>query len=329
MGKDYYQVLELKKGATEDELKKAYRKLALKFHPDKNKSPGAEDKFKEIAEAYEVLSDQKKRDIYDKYGEDGLKGNLPPTPGPTRPGKASKGPGPGPGPSFTYKYHGNPHDTFRMFFGDEDPFATFFVSQDTGRGPSGTTFILHNDNMMGPGMGMMGPGMGPMGIDHDPFSDFMAHIVGQNAPRQNAPRQNTPRVRQNTPRQNAPRQNTGCCSPSTNPQDPPVVFDLKVSLEDVYKGTTKRMKITRKVINPDCRTMRLEDKVLTVSIKPGWKEGTKITFPREGDQKLNALPADIVFVLKDKPHQTFIRSGSDVKYKARVGLREVFILKLF
>lgn len=75
MGKDYYRTLGLQKGATDEDIKKAYRKLALKYHPDKNKSPGAEDKFKEIAEAYEVLSDKKKRDVYDRYGEDGLKGS--------------------------------------------------------------------------------------------------------------------------------------------------------------------------------------------------------------------------------------------------------------
>lgn len=71
MGKDYYKVLGIAKGASEDEIKKAYRKQALRFHPDKNKSPGAEDKFKEIAEAYDVLSDAKKRDIYDRFGEEG------------------------------------------------------------------------------------------------------------------------------------------------------------------------------------------------------------------------------------------------------------------
>ena len=59
MGKDYYKTLGVPRTASDDQIKKAYRKLALKYHPDKNKDPGAEDKFKEIAEAYEVLSDCK------------------------------------------------------------------------------------------------------------------------------------------------------------------------------------------------------------------------------------------------------------------------------
>lgn len=71
MGKDYYSILGIQKGASEDEIKKAYRKQALKYHPDKNKSPNAEEKFKEIAEAYDVLSDEKKKDIYDRFGEEG------------------------------------------------------------------------------------------------------------------------------------------------------------------------------------------------------------------------------------------------------------------
>lgn len=74
MGKDYYKTLGIPRGSTDEDIKKAYRKLALKYHPDKNKSPGAEEKFKEVAEAYEVLSDKKKREMYDKFGEDGLKG---------------------------------------------------------------------------------------------------------------------------------------------------------------------------------------------------------------------------------------------------------------
>jgi len=66
--KDYYQTLDLKKDASQDEIKRAYRKLARKFHPDVNKSQGAEETFKEIGEAYEVLQDPEKRAAYDKFG---------------------------------------------------------------------------------------------------------------------------------------------------------------------------------------------------------------------------------------------------------------------
>ena len=73
LDKDFYAALGVGKDASADEIKKAYRKLALKYHPDKNKQPGAEEKFKEVAEAYEILSDPQKKEIFDKYGEEGLK----------------------------------------------------------------------------------------------------------------------------------------------------------------------------------------------------------------------------------------------------------------
>ncbi len=73
--RDYYEILEISKNATPEEIKKAYRKMALKFHPDKNPNdPEAENKFKESAEAYEVLSNPEKRQRYDRYGHDGVKG---------------------------------------------------------------------------------------------------------------------------------------------------------------------------------------------------------------------------------------------------------------
>ena len=74
--RDYYEVLGVDRSASDADLKKSYRKLALKFHPDKN--PGdkqAEEKFKEAAEAYDVLRDTRKRQIYDQYGHQGLEGS--------------------------------------------------------------------------------------------------------------------------------------------------------------------------------------------------------------------------------------------------------------
>ena len=73
--RDYYEVLGVGKTANEDEIKQAYRKLALKFHPDRNKdNPEAVEKFKEGTEAYEILRDPKKRAAYDRYGHEGVSG---------------------------------------------------------------------------------------------------------------------------------------------------------------------------------------------------------------------------------------------------------------
>ncbi|XP_073693802.1 dnaJ homolog subfamily B member 1a [Garra rufa] len=259
MGKDYYRILGIEKGASDEEIKKAYRKQALRFHPDKNKSAGAEDKFKEIAEAYDVLSDAKKKDIYDRYGEDGLKGHA---------GGGSNGP--------SYTFHGDPHAMFAEFFGGRSPFDHFFASAGGA-----------DDNM---------------DID-DPFAAFGMGGMG------GFPRSFKSRV-------------GGAHRGREKKKDPPVVHELKVSLEEVFSGCTKKMKISRKRLNPDGCSMRTEDKILTVDIKRGWKEGTKITFPKEGDETPTNIPADIVFVVKDKVHPVFRREGSDIIYPARISLRE-------
>ena len=105
--RDYYEILGVSKSASADEIKKAYRKVAIQFHPDKNPDDkAAEEKFKEAAEAYEILSNQTKRDQYDRFGH-------------SRPGMGGGG----------YSHEMNMEDIFSQFgdiFGGGSPFDSFF-----------------------------------------------------------------------------------------------------------------------------------------------------------------------------------------------------------
>jgi molecular chaperone DnaJ len=114
MPADYYQLLGVSREASDAEIKKAFRKLARELHPDINKhDPAAEGKFKEVAEAYEVLSDSERRAIYDRYGHEGLRSG-------------------GYEPSFSG--FGNIADIFEAFFGGSSPFGSVFGGDGAGRG---------------------------------------------------------------------------------------------------------------------------------------------------------------------------------------------------
>ncbi|XP_076829639.1 dnaJ homolog subfamily B member 6b isoform X2 [Brachyhypopomus gauderio] len=115
---EYYHTLGIPQHASPEDIKRAYRKQALKWHPDKNpdNKEEAERRFKEISEAYEVLSDEHKRSIYDRYGKEGLNENG---------GRGNYEDHFGGG--FTFR---NPEDVFREFFGGRDPFADFFGDDD-------------------------------------------------------------------------------------------------------------------------------------------------------------------------------------------------------
>jgi molecular chaperone DnaJ len=102
MKRDYYEVLGVSQGASQDEIKKAFRRLARQYHPDVNKAEDAESKFKEINEAYEVLSDEQKRAVYDRFGHAGLDG--------------SAGVGGSPFDPFTGFGFGDIFDTFETIF---------------------------------------------------------------------------------------------------------------------------------------------------------------------------------------------------------------------
>lgn len=123
--RDYYDILGVKKDASKDELKKAYRKLALEYHPDRNKAKSASDKFKEINEAYEVLSDPKKKATYDQFGHaafDPRYGGFGSAAGNSPFGGQSQTYRQGP---FTYTYSASDSSDSSPFGGFSDPFEIF------------------------------------------------------------------------------------------------------------------------------------------------------------------------------------------------------------
>lgn len=273
MGVDYYKILGVDKNAKDDDLKKAYRKLAMKWHPDKNpdNKKEAEAKFKQISEAYDVLSDPEKRAIYDQYGEEGLKGGVPP-PDAGGPGGASffsSGGGP---TSFRFSTR-SPDDIFAEFFGFSSPFGGM-GGGGGGSGMRGSRFSsgIFGDDIFG-SFGEGGGGGGSMNF------------------------------------QGAPR------------KAPPIENKLPCTLEELYKGTTKKMKISREILDASGKTMTVEE-ILTIEIKPGWKKGTKITFPEKGNEQPGIIPADLVFIIDEKPHKVFTRDGNDLVVTQKISLVE-------
>lgn len=258
MGRDFYQLLGVARGCSETELKKAYRKLAMKWHPDKNphNKARAEEKFKSISEAYEVLSDPKKRQLYDQFGEEGLGGA----------GGTGEGPGGFAGASgFQFN---DPNTIFSQFFGSSmgrgaNPFGGFDGASFTNAGQGGS---------------------------QNPFGSFGMNMGG---------------VR-------------GASGSGNEEEMPPVeltTHQLNVALEDLYRGNTKKMKITRRT-----RNGQNEEKMLEVKLLPHYKKGTKITFDNAGNVDSYGRAGKIQFIVGEKPHEHFVREGDDLLYTLSVPL---------
>lgn len=275
MPKDYYKVLGVNRDAGDDELKKAYRKLALKWHPDRNQNnkEESEKKFKEIAEAYEVLTDKQKRAVYDQYGEEGLKAGAPDASGSSFQGGGA--------------HFRDPRDLFSTFFGSGNPFAAFGMGGDDdgfgagGGMPGGFSMFMGPGGMPGGMPGMAGAQMGGM-----------------------------------------PGMGMGMGGRRGPAKAEPVKRPLQCTLEELYNGCTKRIKITRQRLQADGRSVRPEEKILELTIKPGYKKGTTITFENEGDEAPGVAPADIQFILGEKEHDRFVREGSHLVHTARIPLAD-------
>lgn len=292
MGRDFYKILGVSRDCTKEDLKKAYRKLALKWHPDKNPDnrEQASEKFKEIAEAYAVLNDDEKRKIYDQYGEEGLQMGA---------GGDDSGE---PGVHHVYSNFGNidPSEIFKEFFGTSNIFDI-------------------------PGFGGMG-GMGGMGNHGNKRFKFSTGGNGGNSgfsfsgiPGGMGGGFNFGGMEEDDDYPQ-PGQSNSEYRPKMAKQET-TNYDLYCSLEELFRGCTKKMKIVKTIVDRN-GSSRKESKIIEINIKPGWKEGTAITFENEGDQVPGQIPGDVKFIIKEKPHPKFKREKNDLIYKANITLEE-------
>jgi len=278
-----YDVLGVKPSATEAEMKKAYRKLAMKWHPDKNPDDAeAEQKFKRISEAYGILSDEQKREAYNKFGEEGL--------------NQGRGGGGGFG-------GGDPFDIFNSFFGGGGGFGGM---GGRARGPRKGKDVVHQlgctlENLYNGAVKKLSlqkkvlcrkcnaSGIQFEHADRRDAIETCRTCRGQGV---------VIRTRQIAP--GMMQQIQSACSDCDG------------------EGKIMNEKYICKVCKGN-KTVR-ERKILEIHINKGMEEGHKITFRGEGDQEPEIEAGDVIIVLIEKKHEVFDRKGQELIMSMEIDL---------
>ncbi|KAH8029669.1 hypothetical protein HPB51_002226 [Rhipicephalus microplus] len=302
MAKDYYKVLGLRQGASEDSVKKAYRHLALMYHPDKNKSPDAEIKFREIKEAYEALSTPKHGTTERSYGHfrpsDGSSSGL------FRPGSVWA--------SYNDGRNSYADGRFtRYFCSYKSSHYSYNVSSSGQQGSSKRrsfwgflfAYSTHTETY-GSFQRFYYPGVvHPFQTWAAPYSrcqNIFDGSLGFNAPLS---------------------EEYNSSGLSSHPQKPGISLaerPLYVTLEEILQGCNKKIKTTWLVPMAGGATSRVEEKLLNVYVKPGLPEGSKIVFKLQDVDLQRPASADVTFVIRYKPHPLFKSQGKDIYYVAKV-----------
>jgi molecular chaperone DnaJ len=275
--RDYYEVLGVPKTATKDEIKKGYRKLAIQYHPDKN--PGnkeAEEKFKEATEAYEVLSDDQKRQVYDQYGHAGLEG--------------MGGPG-GPG-----GFDPNAFQGFEDIFGD---FSGIFENLFGGGGSSGGRRRS----------GSSGASQGAS-LRYDLQISFQDAVYGTKAEVQYMRNEACSTCKGTGAAGGSGRKMCPTCQGAGQIRHSSGFFSIASPCPACHGEGTIIENPCR-----DCGGSGVQKKrqKLLVTIPAGVEDGKRINIPRQGDAGTNGGSYGDLFVfIRVKPHPYFERSGADL-----------------
>ncbi|XP_021892668.1 dnaJ protein homolog ANJ1 [Carica papaya] len=268
----YYEILGVSKNASPEDLKKAYKKAAIKNHPDKGGDP---EKFKELAHAYEVLSDPEKREIYDQFGEDALKEGMG-----------------GGGPAH------DPFDIFQSFFGG----SPFGGGSSRGRRQRRGEDVVHPLKVS----------LEDLYLGTSKKLSLSRNVICSKCNGKGSKSGNSTKC--------------GGCGGS----------GMKVSIRHLGPSMIQQMqhpcnecKGTGEIISdkdrcPQCKGEKvvLEKKVLEVIVEKGMQNGQKITFPGEADEAPDTVTGDIVFVLQQKEHPKFKRKGEDLFFEHTLSLTE-------
>ena len=150
-----------------------------------------------------------------------------------------------------------------------------------------------------------------------PFTDWSTPFCSENEPSSTSTKRSRPETCSNPPTSNS--------SSSSLPKDPVIERHLELSLEEIAAGCKKKLKI-RRTINDERGRCTQEEHIIEIDIKPGWKAGTKLTYQGHGDKYPGREPADITFIIKDKPHPIYSRdSDNNILHTANVSLKKALL----
>ncbi|HMB01383.1 MAG TPA: molecular chaperone DnaJ [Spirochaetota bacterium] len=283
MASDYYDLLGVSKNATKDELKKAYRKLAIKYHPDKNKgNPEAEQKFKDISEAYAVLSDDQKRANYDRFGHDAFKQYQ------------NQGGGTGPFSGFS-----GGSFNFQDIFGDFDDIF--------GGGFSGESIF---DTLFGRSSGRRG-GRQARGrhLKYSLSLTLEEAYKGKTVDLEVKKNVTCPQCKGTGSKPGSPPSRCPDCNGEGQIRQSRGLFSITSPCHRCHgKGTI----ITTPCSGCNGSGIVKEKKNITATIPPGIADGQSIKKTGEGEAVSMGTPGDLYLTISVKPHDIFHREGNNL-----------------